>query len=80
MIIIMKLYSNTVLHVHVGACLCALTGARACVRACVRVYDYYIIIHADAVCAYVCVGPTYVHANACAYVCAGACAYATARV
>ena len=68
------------LHVRVGACLCALTGARACMRA--RIYAcmiYYIIIYAGAVCAYVYVGPTYVHANVCAYVCAGACAYATAR-
>ena len=59
-ITIMKLYSNTVLHLRLGACVCA------CVCACVRAYAYiyiynacmiimlyYTIIYAGAVCVYV---------------------------
>ena len=43
MIIIMELYSNTVLHLRLGVCVCALIGCacvNACVRACVRVRTY----------------------------------------
>ena len=86
----MKLYSNAVLHVRVGACACALTGARA--RTYICMCDYYVLyiqLYVRAQCvpyvrayvhAYVYVWPTYVHANVYAYMCVGACVYATARV
>ena len=62
-----------------GACVCALTGAHACVDMHVRLL-YYIIIYSGASCAFVYAGPTYMYANVCANICAGACAYATTRV
>ena len=54
MIIIMKLYSNTVLYVRVGACVCALTVARVC--ACICMHDYYIkVLYMRAQCVRACV-------------------------
>ena len=73
MIIIMKLYSNTVLYVRVDAC--------ECVCACMIMILHYIIIYASAMCAYVCacmLVPTCMRTYMRIY--AGACSYATARV
>ena len=74
MIIIMKLYSNTVWHVCVWTCVCVCVRLRVRVRACVRVY-MHTCVHIY-VCAYVYVGASNVHG----YVCPGACAYATASM
>ena len=83
------IFYNTVLHVREGACVRALMGARACVRARAYICTYYfyiILLYMRAQFVRTCVRtcmyglPTYMRTYTYAYVCVGACAYAIARV
>ena len=79
-IIIMRLHSNTMLHVRarVGVCVCAC--ARARIYACMLIILYYIIIYAGAVCVYVCgYVCAYVYVRTCMRMCMRMCVRADGR-